>query len=61
MLLVREAGIGDNVGEMLRAMGHNVRGSRGDHDGWQAIMWDAKERVYYGASELRKDGKAAGY
>jgi len=26
-----------------------------------AIMWDAKNKVYYGASESRKDGQAAGY
>ena len=24
--------------------------------GYQAIMWDAKNRVYWGASEMRKDG-----
>jgi gamma-glutamyltranspeptidase/glutathione hydrolase len=27
----------------------------------QAIMWDAKNRVYWGASEMREDGGAAGY
>ncbi len=26
-----------------------------------AIVWDAKNKVYYGASESRKDGQAAGY
>jgi hypothetical protein len=24
-------------------------------------MWDSDEAVYYGASEVRKDGQAAGY
>ena len=26
-----------------------------------AIVWDAKNKVYYGASESRKDGEAIGY
>ena len=28
---------------------------------YQAIMRDDSQRVYYGASESRKDGQAAGY
>jgi gamma-glutamyltranspeptidase/glutathione hydrolase len=31
------------------------------YGGYQAIMWDEKNKVYYGASESRKDGQAAGY
>lgn len=42
-------------------LGHSVRYSRGIYGGYQAIMWDAKNKVYYGASESRKDGQAAGY
>ena len=28
---------------------------------YQAIMWDEEHKVYYGASDPRKDGQAAGY
>lgn len=42
-------------------MGHKVRYSRGIYGGYQAIMWDHVNKVYYGASESRKDGQAAGY
>ncbi len=49
------------VGELDRH-GHrmgNIRG--GAFGGYQAIQWDATNRVYIGASESRKDGQAAGY
>ena len=29
--------------------------------GYQAIQWDREHRVYWGASEMRKDGQAIGY
>jgi len=45
----------------LEAMGHTLGPSDGGFGGYQAIMWDADEGVYYGASEVRKDGQAAGY
>ncbi len=41
--------------------GHKVGFDVGGYGGYQAIMWDDKEKVYYGASESRKDGQAAGY
>lgn len=41
--------------------GHKVRYDRGGYGGYQAIMYDAENKVYYGASESRKDGQAAGY
>ena len=41
--------------------GHNVSFSLGSYGGYQAIMWDEENGVYYGASESRKDGQAAGY
>ncbi len=40
---------------------HRIRYSKGIFGGYQAILWDAKNGVYYGASESRKDGQAAGY
>jgi gamma-glutamyltranspeptidase/glutathione hydrolase len=42
-------------------MGHNVSYVSGGYGGYQAIMYDVKNKVYYGASESRKDGHAAGY
>ena len=50
--------------EAIRQMvqrGHKVRYYIGGYGGYQAIMWDEKNKVYYGASESRKDGQAAGY
>jgi len=47
--------------DALEAMGHTLGASDGSFGGYQAIMWDDAEGVYYGASEVRKDGQAAGY
>ncbi len=41
--------------------GHAVGWSLGDYGGYQAIRRDPKTGVYFGASESRKDGQAAGY
>ena len=45
----------------LMAKGHKVIFDRGGYGGYQAILKDPKTGVYYGASESRKDGQAAGY
>jgi gamma-glutamyltranspeptidase/glutathione hydrolase len=45
----------------LESMGHRIAQSRGGYGGYQAIVWDARNHVYIGASESRKDGQAAGY
>ena len=50
--------------ETIRAlveMGHKVGYSVGPYGGYQAILYDREQGVYYGASESRKDGQAAGY
>jgi gamma-glutamyltranspeptidase/glutathione hydrolase len=50
--------------EVVRALiekGHAVGFNAGDYGGYQAIKFDAKTRTYYGASESRKDGQAAGW
>ena len=47
--------------EALEALGHTIGPSDGSFGGYQAIMWDHEQGVYYGASEVRKDGQAAGY
>ncbi len=56
-----ESGFRYDVIRKLMQMGHRVRFSLGGYGGYQAIMWDAENKVYYGASESRKDGQAAGY
>ncbi len=45
----------------LIGKGHRVQWAVGPYGGYQAIKWDPVNRVYYGASESRKDGQAAGY
>ncbi|HCE59095.1 MAG TPA: gamma-glutamyltransferase [Prolixibacteraceae bacterium] len=45
----------------LMSKGHYIRFEKGPYGGYQAIMYDRKNKVYYGASESRKDGQAAGY
>jgi len=50
--------------ETIRALmekGHTIQWANGPYGGYQAIMWDEVNQVYYGASESRKDGQAAGY
>ena len=45
----------------LLGKGHQIQYTNGIYGGYQAIRWDAQNKVYYGASESRKDGQAAGY
>ncbi|AUD79088.1 gamma-glutamyltransferase [Kangiella profundi] len=56
-----ESGIPQEVLRDLQQRGHDVRFGNGGFGGYQAIMWDKEEGVYYGASESRKDGQAAGF
>ncbi len=56
-----ESGIDYEVIRKLVLMGHRMSWNVGSYGGYQAIMWDDKNKVYYGASESRKDGQAAGY
>ena len=56
-----ESGIEAGVVAELRARGHNVKVGKGGYGGYQMILWDEKLGVYKGASEMRKDGQAAGY
>ena len=56
-----ESGFGYDVIRNLTLKGHNISFDVGGYGGYQAIMWDDKNKVYYGASESRKDGMAAGY
>jgi gamma-glutamyltranspeptidase/glutathione hydrolase len=62
-----EQGFSDEAVEGLRARGHTIapvtktRSASGAFGGYQAILRDVRRGVYFGASESRKDGHAAGY
>jgi len=56
-----ERGFDAAVRAALQAKGHELADTDGSFGGYQAIMRDHDEGVYYGASEVRKDGQAAGY
>jgi gamma-glutamyltranspeptidase/glutathione hydrolase len=60
-VLQLESGIDYEVIRELVKMGHKISWNVGSYGGYQAIMWDEVNKVYYGASESRKDGQAAGY
>ncbi len=55
-----ETGFEYEVIRELMKKGHRIKWDSGGYGGYQAIMRD-KNGVYYGASESRKDGQAAGY
>ncbi|MGD7652742.1 MAG: gamma-glutamyltransferase [Verrucomicrobiales bacterium] len=56
-----ESGIPFDSVRGLETRGHDLRTRTGSYGGYQAIMWDAENKVYIGASESRKDGHAVGY
>lgn len=59
--LLLESGFRTEVIQKLLSMGHVIQWDLGGYGGYQAIMWDDKNKVWFGASESRKDGQAAGY
>ena len=59
--LALETGIDYETIRELMSKGHEVIYNRGGYGGYQAILYDAEKGVYFGASESRKDGQAAGY
>lgn len=56
-----ESGFSYEVIRELVKKGHKVMYDVGGYGGYQAIQWDPVNKVYYGASESRKDGQAAGF
>ena len=54
-----EKGFGEAIEKQLEGLGHTIKYDKGSFGGYQAIM--KKDGVYFGASESRKDGQAAGY
>lgn len=59
--LYLESGFDYAVIRELMGRGHRVGSARGPYGGYQAILRDLETGVYFGASESRKDGQAAGY
>jgi gamma-glutamyltranspeptidase/glutathione hydrolase len=60
-IIYLESGFDYQTVRKLLGKGHQIQYTIGIYGGYQAIKWDAKNKVYYGASESRKDGQAAGY
>ena len=60
-ILHLESGFRTEVIQKLMTMGHIIQWDLGGYGGYQAIMRDEKNKVWFGASESRKDGQAAGY
>lgn len=56
-----ESGVPTSIAEELRKRGHTVKYAVGPFGGYQAIWRDPETGAYWGASEFRKDGQAAGY
>ncbi|GAC16023.1 gamma-glutamyltransferase [Aliiglaciecola lipolytica] len=56
-----ESGFSTKTRRALVQKGHVLRDVSGSFGGYQAILRDTKSGVYFGASESRKDGQAAGY
>ncbi|QNH20009.1 gamma-glutamyltranspeptidase [Xanthomonas sp. GW] len=56
-----ETGFSYDTIRALMRKGHRVIFADGPYGGYQAILRDPASGVYYGASESRKDGQAAGY
>jgi gamma-glutamyltranspeptidase/glutathione hydrolase len=56
-----ETGFGYETIRELMGRGHRIQFSRGPFGGYQAIMKHPEFGTYFGASESRKDGQAAGF
>jgi gamma-glutamyltranspeptidase/glutathione hydrolase len=56
-----EGGFPEATRAELEARGHVFKPAPGEFGGYQGIHYDADRDVYFGASESRKDGMAAGY
>ncbi|NND06869.1 MAG: gamma-glutamyltransferase [Saprospiraceae bacterium] len=57
-----ESGVSEEVRLQLKAMGHKLCNNRWTHyGGYQGILWNEEQEVYWGATESRSDGQAAGW
>ena len=59
--LALESGVSVEARQLLVEKGHQLQFQIGPFGGYQAILYDAENDVYRGASESRKDGMASGY
>jgi len=60
-ILNLESGFSYDTVRSLMGKGHRIQHSLGPFGGYQAIMLDPEFGTYRGATEVRKDGQAAGY
>lgn len=56
-----ESGFDPAVKAELAKRGYKIVPGSGNFGGYEAIMYDAKQHVYWGATEMRKDGEVIGY
>jgi gamma-glutamyltranspeptidase/glutathione hydrolase len=56
-----ESGISMDVADDLARRGHKIAPGSKAFGGYQAVLYDHENGVYWGASEMRKDGEAIGY
>ncbi len=59
--ILLEEGFSYETIRQLMQMGHQVGFGMGGYGGYQAIRYDPVRKIYFGASESRKDGCAIGY
>jgi gamma-glutamyltranspeptidase/glutathione hydrolase len=61
-MIYLESGFPFETIRQLMDMGHKIGYQQpGSYGGYQSIRFDPKQKVYFGASESRKDGMAAGW
>jgi gamma-glutamyltranspeptidase/glutathione hydrolase len=61
-MIYLESGFSSETIRKLINMGHRVGSQEpGNYGGYQCIRYDADQKIYFGASDPRKDGMAAGY
>ncbi len=60
-ILEIESGIVPEAFDTLKRRGHKLRITSGPFGGYQAIWRDPETGVYWGGTEMRKDGAAIGY
>jgi gamma-glutamyltranspeptidase/glutathione hydrolase len=56
-----ESGFDPLVKAELAKRGYKIVPGTGNFGGYEAIMFDATQHVYWGATEMRKDGEVVGY
>ena len=56
-----ESGFDPQVKAELARRGYTIEPGTGNFGGYEAILFDARQRVYWGATEMRKDGQVIGY